>query len=136
LTLQAYPNRVFRGDVAFIDPLLDPKTRTAKVHLHFPNPTGELKPEMFGEVVLEGQSRVALTIPADSVIHTGTKDVVFVDLGEGKFQPREVQLGAKAADQVEVVKGLERGERVVTRANFLIDSESRLRASLAAMGGK
>ena len=136
LTLQAYPNRVFRGDVSFVDPLLDSKTRTAKVHLHFPNPTGELKPEMFGEVVLEGQSRVALTIPADSVIHTGTKDVLFVDLGEGKFQPREVQLGAKAGDQVEVVKGLEQGERVVTRANFLIDSESRLRASLAAMGGK
>jgi Cu(I)/Ag(I) efflux system membrane fusion protein len=136
LTLQAYPNRVFKGDVAFVDPLLDPKTRTAKVHIHFPNPTGELKPEMFGEVVLQGASRIGLTIPSDAVIHTGTKDVVFIDLGEGKFQPREVQLGAKAGDQVEVVKGLEEGQKVVTRANFLIDSESRLRASLAAMGGR
>jgi len=136
LTLQAYPNQVFKGDVAFIDPLLDPKTRTAKVHIHFPNPTGELKPEMFGEVVLQGASRIGLTIPSDALIHTGTKDVVFIDLGEGKFQPREVQLGSKAGEQVEVVKGLDEGQKVVTRANFLVDSESRLRASLAAMGGR
>jgi Cu(I)/Ag(I) efflux system membrane fusion protein len=136
LTLQAYPNRIFKGEVAFIDPLLDPKTRTAKVHIHFMNPSGELKPEMFGEVTLEGASRTGLTIPFDAVIHTGTKDVVFLDLGEGKFQPREVQLGSKQGDQVEIVQGLAEAQKVVTRANFLVDSESRLRASLAAMGGK
>ncbi len=136
LTLQAYPDRVFTGRVAFIDPLLDPKTRTAKVHVHFPNPTRELKPEMYGEVVLRGAEREGLTIPLDAVIHTGTKNVVFVDLGEGKFLPREVQLGRASGDQVEVVKGLEQGQKVVTRANFLVDSESRLRASLAAIGGK
>ncbi len=136
LTMQAYPNRVFKGRVDFIDPVLDPKTRTTKVHLHFPNPTGELKPEMFGEVVLQGAVRQGLTIPADAVIRTGTRDVVFLDLGNGKFQPREVQLGAKSGDAVEVRSGVAEGEKVVTRANFLIDSESRLRASLAAMGGK
>jgi Cu(I)/Ag(I) efflux system membrane fusion protein len=136
LTLAAYPDRVFKGAVAFVDPLLDPKTRTAKVHLHFPNPTGELKPEMYGEVVLQGETRQGLTVPADAVIRTGTKDVVFVELGEGKFQPREVRLGARAGDQVEVGRGLSEGEKVVTRANFLVDSESRLRASLAAMGGR
>jgi len=136
LTLAAFPDRVFQGSVAFIDPLLDPRTRTAKVHLHFLNPTGELKPEMYGEVVLQGTPRQGLTIPADAVIHTGTRDVVFVDLGEGKFQPREVQLGARDGERVEVVKGIEEGEKVVTRANFLVDSESRLRASLAAMAGK
>jgi Cu(I)/Ag(I) efflux system membrane fusion protein len=136
LTLQAYPGRVFAGSVAFIDPLLDPKTRTAKVHVHFPNSTGELKPEMYGEVVLRGAEREGLTIPLDAVIHTGTKNVVFIDLGEGKFLPREVQLGNASGDQVEVVKGLEQGQKVVTRANFLVDSESRLRASLAAIGGK
>ena len=136
LTLQAYPDRVFAGQVAFIDPLLDPKSRTAKVHVHFPNPTRELKPEMYGEVVLRGAEREGLTIPLDAVIHTGTKDVVFIDLGEGKFLPREVQLGHASGDQVEVVKGLEQGQKVVTRANFLVDSESRLRASLAAIGGK
>jgi len=136
LTLQSYPDRVFKGRVAFMDPLLDPKTRTVKVHLHFANPTGELKPEMYGEVVLRGAEREGLTIPRDAVIHTGTRDVVFIDLGEGKFQPREVQLGEGSGDQVEVAKGLEQGQKVVTRANFLVDSESRLRASLAAIGGK
>lgn len=136
LTLAAYPGRSFRGRVAFIDPLLDPRARTLKVHVHFPNPTGELKPEMYGEVALQGEAREGLTIPADAVVRTGTKNVVFVELGQGKFQPREVQLGARAGDQVEVAKGLADGEKVVTRANFLVDSESRLRASLAAMGGK
>ncbi len=136
LTLQAYPDRVFKGRVAFIDPLLDPKTRTAKVHVHFPNPTGELKPEMYGEVVLRGEEREGLIIPLDAVIHTGTKNVVFIDLGEGKFQPRQVQLGDSSGDEVEVAQGLEAGQKVVTRANFLVDSESRLRASLAAIGEK
>jgi Cu(I)/Ag(I) efflux system membrane fusion protein len=134
LSLQAFPNRTFKGRVIFIDPLLDPKTRTAKVRLSFPNPTGELRPEMFGEVTLQAQARQGLRIPADAVIDSGTRKVVFVALGEGKFQPREVRVGAAGPDFVEVVSGLGAGEQVVTRANFLIDSESRLRASLAAMG--
>jgi Cu(I)/Ag(I) efflux system membrane fusion protein len=133
LSLKAFPNRTFKGRVAFIDPLLDPKTRTAKVRIDVPNPTGELRPEMFGEVVLQGKVRQGVRIPADAVIQSGTKSVVFVALGEGKFQPREVQLGETNADYVEVVSGLEKGDGVVTRANFLIDSESRLRASLAAL---
>jgi Cu(I)/Ag(I) efflux system membrane fusion protein len=133
LTLKAFPNRTFKGRVAFIDPLLDPRTRTAKVRVEFRNPTGELKPEMFGEVVLEGKSREAVRIPADAVIHSGTRSVVFVALGEGKFQPREVELGEGDAEFVEVVSGVEKGDGVVTRANFLVDSESRLRASLAAL---
>ncbi len=91
---------------------------------------------MFGEVMLQGPSSQALRISTDAVIDSGTKKVVFVAVGEGKFQPREVKLGATSADVVEVVSGLRAGEKVVTRANFLIDSESRLRASLAAMGGK
>ncbi len=136
LTLKAYPGRTFRGKVAFIDPLLDPATRTAKVHMHFSNPGGELKPEMYGEVVLEGREREGLRVPADAVVHSGTKDVVFIALGEGRFLPREVRLGARNGDQVEVRSGLEADQQVVTRANFLVDSESQLRASLAAMTGK
>jgi Cu(I)/Ag(I) efflux system membrane fusion protein len=136
LVMAAYPGQVFSGRVDFIDPVLDPKTRTVKVHLHFPNPGGKLKPEMFGEVVLQGQARQGLTIPVDAVIQTGTRQVVFVELGQGKFQPREVELGGRAGDTVEVRSGLAEGQKVVTRANFLIDSESRMRASLAAMGGK
>jgi Cu(I)/Ag(I) efflux system membrane fusion protein len=136
LTLNAYPNQVFKGRVEFIDPLLDPKTRTVKVRLAFPNRTGELKPEMFGEVVLQGATREGLRIPADAVIDSGTKSVVFVAIGEGKFLPREVKLGDSDGQTVEVVSGVSEGEQVVTRANFLIDSESRLRASLAEMASK
>lgn len=136
MTTKAHPGRTFKGRVAFIDPLLDPSTRTAKVHLHFPSPGGELKPEMFGEVTLEGKQRSGLLIPADAVIHSGTQDVVFLSLGEGKFKPQEIRVGLKSGEQVEVAQGLQEGQQVVTRANFLIDSESRLRASLAALGGK
>jgi Cu(I)/Ag(I) efflux system membrane fusion protein len=136
LTVQAYPNQPFQGNVEFIDPLLDPKTRTAKVHVHFPNPAGVLKPEMFGNIVLEGTKREGLRIPADAVIRSGTEDVVFLALGNGKFAPRQVQLGAKSGDQIEVVGGLTEGQEVVLRANFLVDSESQLRSSLSAIGGK
>jgi Cu(I)/Ag(I) efflux system membrane fusion protein len=133
LTLKAFPNRTFKGRVAFIDPLLDPKTRTAKVRVDVANPTGELRPEMFGDVVLQGTARRGVRIPADAVIHSGTKSIVFIALPDGKFQPREVQLGDAGSEFIEVVSGLEKGDGVVTRANFLVDSESRLRASLAAL---
>jgi Cu(I)/Ag(I) efflux system membrane fusion protein len=133
LALKAFPGHTFQGRVAFVDPMLDPRTRTAKVRIEFPNPRGELKPEMFGEVVLQGAPRKGLRIPADAVIHSGTQSVVFVALGEGKFQPRQIEVGEGDADWVEVVSGLEEGDGVVTRANFLVDSESRLRASLAAL---
>ncbi len=134
LTLGAYPGRTFHGTVAFIDPLLDPKSRTLKVHLHFPNPTGELKPELFGEVTLEGVAREGLRAPADAVVHAGRRDVVFLSLGEGKFAPREVKLGSRIGQDVEVLEGLEEGQQLVTRANFLVDSESQLRSTLSTLG--
>ncbi|MBK9305414.1 MAG: efflux RND transporter periplasmic adaptor subunit [bacterium] len=135
-TVRAYADRPFTGEIAFIDPLLDARTRTTKVHLHLRNPDGILKPEMFGDVVLTGTSREGLQIPADAVIRSGETDVVFVALGDGKFAPRVVQLGARSGDQVEVTGGLDEGQDVVVRANFLVDSESQLRSSLAAIGGK
>jgi membrane fusion protein, copper/silver efflux system len=135
LTLRAYPGKKFQGRVAFIDPILDPKSRTAKVRLEFANASGELKPEMFGEVVLEGPKRRGLVVPADAVIDSGTMQVVFVAVGGGTFQPREVKLGDGDGRHVEVLEGVHAGEEVVTGANFLVDSESRLRASLAAMTG-
>ena len=131
LKLNAFPNRDFKGKVLFIDPLLDPQTRTVKVRLSFANPDGELRPEMFGEVVLLGAPRDGLSIPVDAVIDSGTEKLVFVAVGAGKFQPRAVKLGSSDGLGVEVLSGLSLGERVVTRANFLVDSESRLRASLA-----
>jgi Cu(I)/Ag(I) efflux system membrane fusion protein len=133
LQLKAFPNRVFAGKVAFLDPVLDPATRTVKVRLEFPNPDGDLRPEMFGEVVLRGTTRDALKIPTDAVVPTGTTQVVFVALGDGRFQPREIRLGESDGKSVEVTSGLKGGDQVVTGANFLVDSESRLRASLAAL---
>ena len=133
LQLKAFPNRVFAGKVAFIAPVLDPATRTIKVRLEFPNPDGDLRPEMFGEVMLRGTTREGLKIPSDAVVPTGTLQVVFVALGEGRFQPREVRLGESDGTSVEVTSGLKAGDQVVTGANFLIDSESRMRASLAAL---
>jgi membrane fusion protein, copper/silver efflux system len=135
LRLNAFPNREFKGQVMFIDPLLDPATRTVKVRLAFENRTGELRPEMFGEVVLHGEPHEGLWVPLDAVIDSGTDKVVFVAGDGGKFEPRKVQLGAADEARVEVTTGLALGERVVTRANFLVDSESRLRASLAELSG-
>lgn len=133
LTLNAYPGRVFSGAVSFVDPLLDPKTRTVRVRLAFENPSGELRPEMFGDVTLRARERDGLSIPADAVLDSGTMRVVFVSLGEGKFQPRQVSVGDRSGNDVEVLDGLTAGEHVVVGANFLVDSESRLRASLRAL---
>ncbi len=136
LTLQALPNRTFEGQVRFVDPVLDPKTRTAKVRMEFENPDGELRPDLFGEVVFHSDEREGLSVPSDAVVDTGTRKVVFVALGEGKFAPRLIETGATAGDRVEVVSGLVAGERVVTRANFLMDSESRLKAIVEAVRGR
>ena len=136
MTLKSFPGRQFLGRVQFVDPVLDPKTRTTKVHLHFANPARELKPDMYGEVVLEGRTTTGLQIPTDAIVRAGTKDIVFVVLGGGKFAPRAVRLGMQGGDATEILDGVADGEEVVTRANFLIDSESRLRASLAAIATK
>jgi len=90
---------------------------------------------MFGEVTLAREAREALRIPADAVVQSGTQQVVFVSRGEGRFEPRRIETGELGRDFVEVLSGLSVGEAVVTRANFLVDSESRLRASLAAVAG-
>jgi Cu(I)/Ag(I) efflux system membrane fusion protein len=135
LTFKALPGQEHQGRIAFVDPILDSKTRTAKVRVSLANPRAALKPEMFGEVVLKAAPRQALRIPTDAVIDSGTRSVVFVALGDGKFQPRVVRLGAGDGEFVEVQDGLAAGDRIVTRANFLVDSESRLRASLQALGG-
>ncbi len=134
-TFKAVPGREYQGRVAFIDPVLDSRTRTAKVRVALANPGAVLKPEMFGEVVLRTPPRQALRIPTDAVIDSGTRSVVFVALGDGKFQPRVVRLGASDGDFVEVQDGLAAGDEIVTRANFLVDSESQLKASLQALSG-
>jgi Cu(I)/Ag(I) efflux system membrane fusion protein len=135
VSLESLPGHVFQGKVAFIDPVLDPQSRTFKVRINVDNTSGELKPDMFADVLFEGSVREAVTIPADAVIPSGRGNMVFVAVGDGRFQPRAVRLGEKSGDRVEVIEGLREGESVVTRANFLVDSESSLRAALAAVGG-
>src|SRR5262249_6932596 len=136
LALDAIPNHTFSGKVSFIEPILDPRTRTAKVRLAFANPRGELRPEMFGEAVFHARPHQGLRVPADSIIDSGDRKVVFVATGEGHFQPREVKTGDAAGDLVEVLNGVQAGEQVVVRASFLVDSESRLKAALAALTAK
>ncbi|MDR1841218.1 MAG: efflux RND transporter periplasmic adaptor subunit [Holophagales bacterium] len=125
-----------KGRVVFMDPTVDPKTRTLKARLEFANPSGLLRPEMLGEVVFEMEDRPVLTIPIDAVLDSGHRKIVFVDVTMGHFEPREIETGRSGGGRIEVLDGLEKGEAVVTRAAFLVDSESRLQAALAELSRK
>lgn len=125
----------FEAKVAFIPPAVSPETRTVKVRLEIANDPMRLRPGEYGTVSLEIPLGEAVAIPADAVIDTGTRQVAFVHRGGGLFEPRELRLGARAGDRVQILAGIEEGEEVVTRAQFMLDSESRLRAAAAA-GGK
>ncbi|WP_306591549.1 efflux RND transporter periplasmic adaptor subunit [Geothrix sp. 21YS21S-4] len=136
LSLPAAAGKALQGRIAFLDPVMDPKTRTAKARLEFANPGGILKPEMFGDVTIKGQARKGLLVPLDAVLDAGATKVVFVALGGGKFAPREVTTGTTTGEKVEIRSGLAAGDQVVVRANFLVDSESRLKAALAQLTHK
>ncbi|UCF92994.1 MAG: efflux RND transporter periplasmic adaptor subunit [Desulfobacterales bacterium] len=126
-------DQVFTGRAIYIYPYLDPQTRTAKVRFEFPNPAGRLKPEMFAEVEIKIELGAKLTIPEGAVIDTGVRKVAIIARGPGYFEPREVRLGVKAEGYYEVIHGLQPGEKVVTSANFLIDSESKLKEAVGGM---
>lgn len=133
IRVEAYPDKVFPGEVTFIYPTVNPETRTAKVRIELPNPQGLLKPAMYGKVEFvstQGKDRV-LTVPESAVLDAGTTQSVLMDLGEGRFEPRLVKLGKHANDYVEVLDGLKAEEMVVVKANFLIDAESNLKAALS-----
>ena len=132
LTTAAYPGRVFRGKIAYLYPHLNARTRTMQARIEFPNPDLKLKPEMYADVEIDVHLGRHLSVPASAVLRTGRRDLVFVDLGEGLVQMREVSVNAQVDDDYPVLRGLEAGEKVVTSANFLIDSESRLRGIEAA----
>jgi len=132
LTVDTFPGRAFSGRVNFIYPQLDMETRTAKVRIVFPNPRLELKPGMFVNVSLKVAMGKRLVVPASAALQSGTRQIVFVDRGDGYLEPREVQLGGRAGDDFVVLKGLKEDEKVVTSANFLIDSESQLQAALGS----
>jgi Cu(I)/Ag(I) efflux system membrane fusion protein len=133
--LSYLPAETFTGKVIYIYPSLDPKSRTAKVRLEFPNPKGRLKPEMYADVSLKMDLGEKLAIPEGAVIDTGVRQVAFVDKGSGYFEPRDVKLGVKVDQYYEVIGGLKPGERVVTSANFLIDSESSFKEAVGGMAG-
>lgn len=132
ITVDSYPGRVFRGRVSFIWPQLDQTTRTAKVRLEIQNPDLTLSLGMFVNIRLDLPLGRQLVIPASGVFETGTRQVAFVNKGEGHFEPRDIEVGTRAGDDVVVSKGLKAGEHIVTSANFLIDSESQLQAALGA----
>jgi hypothetical protein len=132
LTVDTYPGRTFAGRVDFVYPEIDMTTRTARVRLKFANPDLELVPGMFVNVSLSVPMGRHEVIPASGVLETGTRQIVFIDRGGGDLEPREVTLGARLGNRYIVLRGLKVGERIVTSANFLIDSESQLQAALGA----
>lgn len=123
-------DRTLRGVVTYVAPTVEEKTRTVKVRLEVDNPGGLLKPDMYVDVALQAFGGPALVVPFAAVIDAGERRLVFLDLGEGRYEPREVRLGSRAEGGYEVLAGLDEGDRVVTAANFLIDSESSLEAAL------
>ncbi len=133
VSLSYYPGQRFRGKVVFVYPYVDGQTRTGKARIEFDNPDWKLKPGMFTQVEIETADREGLVVPASAVLDSGNRRLVFVDRGEGRFEPRQVQLGGRSGEGYEVLSGLEEGEMVITSANFLIDSESQLKAALSAM---
>jgi Cu(I)/Ag(I) efflux system membrane fusion protein len=135
VTLSYDPRTVLTARVSFIYPTLDPQTRTAKVRFELENPGERLKPDMYANVELKIPLGTRLAIPRDAILESGERQVIFIHHGGGKLEWRNVKLGVQAGDWVEVAEGLKEGDHIVTSANFLIDSESQLKAAVGGMAG-
>jgi RND family efflux transporter MFP subunit len=133
LTVPYLPGRRWRGAVTYIAPTVEERTRTIKVRIEVENRGQELKPDMFADVLLASDLGDGLVVPESAVIDVGERQLAFLDRGLGRYEPREVQTGAKVAGGLQVIAGLGEGDRVVTAANFLLDSESSLRSALSGM---
>ncbi|VAX02661.1 Probable Co/Zn/Cd efflux system membrane fusion protein [hydrothermal vent metagenome] len=134
MRVRAVPGRTFRGTVTYIYPYMERKTRTARVRLEFDNPDLLLKPEMFANIILRsGRVVDAVVVPSEAVVRSGERDLLFVVRAPGKFEPRPVILGLASEGRVQIIEGVAPGEEVVTSAQFLIDSESKLREATAKM---
>ena len=135
VTVDAYPGMAFVGKVSFISPVLTPQTRTVQVRVELPNRDSKLRPGMFASVQLatEKSPSAVLSIPVSAVLDSGVRQVVLVQVADGRFAPRTVKLGQRTDEYVEVLEGMGEGEQVVTRANFLLDAESNLKAVLGGM---
>lgn len=134
VSVPSYPGDSFGGRVDFIYPAVDPQTRTGKIRVEIANPSGRLKEHMYATLALSApvSAGPVLVVPESALLDSGRRQVVLVDQGDGRFQPREVKTGARADGLVEISDGLEQGETVVVRANFLIDAESNLQSALRA----
>ncbi len=129
------PGRSFVGKIRAIDPTINPKTRSVRIRVLLSDPEGSLRPDMYLNARIRVDLGQRLAIPAEAVVDSGVRQIVFVDEGEGYLMPRVAQLGVRAGDYVEVKEGIEEGEEVVTSGNFLIDSESKLKAAISAIAG-
>lgn len=136
VTTEAFPGKVFQGRVAFVDPVVNPETRTLKVRVDLDNRGGLLKPEMFVKVILKGRKIRELAIPEGAAIFSGDRSMVWVESAPGKFVPRNVTLGRKGDGYYQVISGLSGGESVAASGGFLIDAESRLNAVQSGATGE
>jgi Cu(I)/Ag(I) efflux system membrane fusion protein len=135
MQLSYFPGKTYRGAVAYVYPTLDPKSRTIKVRLAFPNPNYALKPDMYADVQLTIDYGVQVVVPSEAVLNSGTRQVVFIARPGGYFEPREIKVGDEFDGQYAVLAGLKLGEKIVASGNFLIDSESRLGSAMRGMAG-
>jgi len=136
MTLDAIPGNEWQGVVDYVYPILDPKTRTLRVRLKFPNPNGELKPNMFANIALQPVTDDALlTIPKSSVIRSGGMTRVVLAEGDGKYRSARIEVGREAGEQIEVLQGLKQDDKIVTSAHFMLDSESSQSADLSRING-
>lgn len=129
ISLSYFPGRSYEGAVTYLYPYLDPQTRTARVRIELPNPALELRPAMYANVELQAGLGERLMVPEEAVIYAGPRRLVFLDLGEGRLQPREVEVGIRSEGFQEVLRGLKDQDRVVSSGNFLVAAESRLRSA-------
>jgi Cu(I)/Ag(I) efflux system membrane fusion protein len=131
---KAYPGRVFNGKVDVLYPHLMKETRSARVRIELPNPDLALLPDMYTDVeIATGSDKPVVAVPTSSVIDSGSRQVVIVDLGDGRFEPRDVKLGQRSSDYLEVLDGINEGASVVVEGNFLIDAESNLQSALRSL---
>ena len=131
---KAYPGRVFKGNVGIVYPHLMKETRTARVRIELPNPDLALLPDMYADVeIVTGSDQPVVAVPVSAVIDSGRRQVIIVDLGDGRFDPRNVKLGRRGAEYIEVLDGIRDGDSVVVHGNFLIDAESNLNSALKAL---
>jgi RND family efflux transporter MFP subunit len=133
--LNAFPGRPLQGRVAYVYPTLQEQARTLKARIVISNPGGRIKPGMYANVRLSAPGRAALTAPTSAVVNTGVRTMVFMDMGDGNLMPMDVETGRVAGEYTEILSGLEPGQRVVTSAQFLLDSESNLGEVMKGMIG-